>query len=187
MSRIFLSLAGVSTLLLVGAFVLGSLIHVGDPTAPTAAEMAARRWHMLTALAAIILATLVHSIVFTYFMGTGRWLEETSRAYGLGDEYHARNQRLKYRTLPGIIGCFVIFLATACFGAALDSGAWQVMTGTSIELGKTFHFVLAGASLLLNSGVFFGEYQSIWNNGAVVNEVLEEVRRIRLAKGLPVG
>ena len=48
----------------------------------------------LIGMVALVFTTLVHAIVLTYFMGTGRWLEETCRAYHLRDEHQARSRDL---------------------------------------------------------------------------------------------
>ncbi|MDB4638213.1 hypothetical protein OAF24_04875, partial [bacterium] len=76
MSRIFSSLCVVSTILLIVALVLG--LNIDD--AKELSSRGAVSNHMLMALAALVFALLVHAILLTYFMGTGRWLEETSNA-----------------------------------------------------------------------------------------------------------
>ena len=57
--------------------------------------------HMLIGLGTLTFAALVHAISLTYFMGTGRWVEETSRAYKLPTDFHDENQKIKYRLMPG--------------------------------------------------------------------------------------
>jgi len=114
--RIFLTLAMVSTVLLVGAFVLGSSIT--DAKEPTEAAQAVVRRHFLTALGALVFAALVHAIVLTYFMGTGRWMEETSRAYRLDSAWLNENRSLKYRTVTAMSVCMLLLIVTGGFGAA---------------------------------------------------------------------
>ena len=52
---------------------------------------------------ASLLAIMVHAVALTYFMGTGRWIEETCTAYKLGEEGRTANVRLKYRIIPGMV------------------------------------------------------------------------------------
>src|ERR1700690_3195758 len=72
MVRIFLPLAALSICSLVFAMILG--LTIDDPK--VLAAQAGVQYHFLAALAALVFATLVHAIVLTYFMGTGRWIEE---------------------------------------------------------------------------------------------------------------
>src|SRR5579862_6274904 len=44
---------------------------------------------------------LVHCIIFTYFLGTGRWVKEVTLAYRLPDEpLHKTTRELKRATFP---------------------------------------------------------------------------------------
>ncbi|MBS0265896.1 MAG: hypothetical protein JSS02_28455, partial [Planctomycetes bacterium] len=81
MTRIFLSLAIFTS---VGLFVaLGLGLAIGDATQRDLAVQSRVTVHMLTGAAALVFSMLVHALVVTYFMGTGRWLEETCNAYKL--------------------------------------------------------------------------------------------------------
>ncbi len=73
MKRIFLTLTIVSTLLLVGAFVLG--LQIGDPRSVSAATRRLMSYHLLISVAALIFAAFVHAVPLTYLMGTSRWME----------------------------------------------------------------------------------------------------------------
>lgn len=184
MTRIFLPLAVVSSLFLVGAFALGW--QIDDPKVVDRAVQAGVSAHFLAALAALCFTTLVHAVVFTYFMGTGRWIEETSMAYRLPESFYARNQALKYRVLPGIVGCFALLLATGGFGAAVDPASPVQFQGWLGLAPTTWHRSFAIVTLLANLGTHYAEYLALFHNGEVVDEVLAEVRRIRTEKGLAV-
>ena len=97
MKRIFLTLALISTALLMAAFVMGMTID--DPKVQTEEVAAAVNLHMGTAMFALIGVAMVHSLALTYFMGTGRWMEETTRAYHLILE-HRRICAMDARPLP---------------------------------------------------------------------------------------
>lgn len=184
MIRIFLSLSIVSNLLLIAAFGLGWMI--GDPTQPDRAVQAMVANHFLVALGALVFAVLVHAIVLTYFMGTGRWIEETSAAYKLPPDAHAANRALKYRTLPAMVLCIVLLVLTGAFGGAADPASPVRFQGWFGFSPATIHFLIASATLAINMLVNLWEYQAIESNGRLVLGVLEDVRRIRIERGLPV-
>jgi len=184
MNRIFLPLCGLSVLLLVIAFVLG--LQIGDLKIPDRAVQAAFARHFLTALGALCFATLVHAIVLTYFMGTGRWIEETSQAYQLQATFHQDNQRIKYRLVPAIVACFLLLLATGAFGAAADPGSPVQFAGAWGLTAARWHQTIAILTLVANLAVNYWEYIALFRNGEIVDGVLAEVRRIRLEKGLAV-
>jgi hypothetical protein len=184
MTRIFLPLAVVSTIFLVATFVLG--LQIDDPKVLDRGVQAGVSAHFLTALAALCFATLVHAVVMTYFMGTGRWIEETSQAYKLPASFFAENQSLKYRVVPMIVGCFALLLTTGALGAAVDPAS-PVQFGGWLGLSATmWHRSFAIVTLIANIGAHYGEYLALFRNGEVVDAVLAEVRRIRQEKGLAV-
>jgi hypothetical protein len=184
MNRIFLPLAVVSTIFLVATFVLG--LQIDDPKVPDRAVQAGVSAHFLTALAALCFATLVHAVVLTYFMGTGRWIEETSNAYHLSKAYFNENQSLKYRVVPMIVGCFALLLTTGALGAAVDPASPAQFAGGMGLSATMWHRGFAIVTLLANIGAHYGESLALFRNGEVVEEVLAEVRRIRTEKGLAV-
>ena len=184
MKRIFTTLAFFSTALLIAAFVLG--LSIDDVTAAKEATRSNVRWHFLTALAALCFATLVHAIWLTYIMGTGRWLEETCRAYRLERRFQAENRSLKYGTIPLMVGAFLLLLATGGFGAAVDPGSSVNFTGWAGMSGATIHFLLAVTALGVNVIVNLWESQTITRNGELIDDVLRHVKQIREQRGLPV-
>jgi hypothetical protein len=165
-------------------FVLG--LQIDDPKVVDRAVQAGVTFHFLSALAALCFATLVHAIVLTYFMGTGRWLEETSQAYRLPGEFLRECQRLKYRVVPGIVGCFLLLLATGAFGAAADPGSPVQFAGWWGFSPALWHRALAMLALVANLGLNYYEYVALFRNSEIIHAVLQEVRRIRLEKGLAV-
>ena len=184
MVRIFLPLALLGTVTLVIAMVLG--LSIEDPRVRTDAVRAAVRYHMLTALSALCFATLVHAIVLTYFMGTGRWIEETSNAYRLPATFFARSQAIKYRTIPAMVGAFLLLLGTGALGAAADPAATMQSNGWLGVTPATWHLTSAIVTVLANIGVNYLEFMALEHNGEIIDQVLAEVRRIRLEKGLAV-
>lgn len=184
MVRIFVPLALFSTVTLIAAMTLGLMIE--DPRVATAAVQASVQFHFLTGLGALCATTLVHAIVLTYFMGTGRWIEETSNAYKLPPTFHQRNQKIKYRTIPPMVFAFLLLLFTGALGAAADPAAPIQFKGLFGITPDKLHLTAAIISVLFNVGVNYLEFLALESNGTVVDEVLAEVRRIRLEKGLAV-
>lgn len=184
MNRIFLPLCGISWLLLGAAFVLG--LQIDDPKVAQLAVQRGVQFHFLTALAAIIFTTLVHAIVLTYFMGTGRWLEETSTAYRLDESFHQESQSIKYRTIPALVGAFLLLLMTGAFGAAADPGSPALFAGWFGLSAATIHQLAAILMLTVNAWVNYLEFTALFRNSEIIDRVLQQVRAIRLEKGLAV-
>lgn len=175
MNRIFIVLAVIGNALLAVAFVLGWLI--GD--AASLDGRGAVNRHMLVSLGGALLALLVHAVALTYFMGTGRWIEETSEAYSLGEERRKTNIRLKYQAIPGMVLAMLLIIFTAAFGAMADPAA-----NSTMQHASTIHFTLAIIMLLVNLLASALEYDAIRRNGLLVDAVVADVRRIRAERGL---
>jgi hypothetical protein len=176
-NRIFLILSTLTNLGLAWAFWLGWSID--DPRSLAADAQAGVTSHFLVALGAAVVVLLAHAVALTYFMGTGRWIEETCEAYSLGPAARAENIRLKYRALPGMVACILLVLATVAFGAVSDPAANFQMTSAPM-----IHFALASIMLAGNILASWVEYVSIARNGRIVQEIVAEVARIRRERGL---
>ncbi len=184
MVRIFLPLACLSTVSLIVATILGLMID--DPKVVTQVVQTGVQHHFLVALAAMVFATLVHAIVLTYFMGTGRWIEETSAAYQLDPQLFSRSARIKIRTIPLMVLCFAFLLTTGALGAAADPASPMQARNWGFLSAATTHLVAALITIIANLFVNWLEFRALEQNGEIVDRVLAEVRRIRLEKGLAV-
>jgi hypothetical protein len=177
LNRIFLTLAVVANTALGFAVWWGLSIRPGETILETTRH--AVSMHLLVALGASLLILMMHAIVLTYFMGTGRWIEETATAYKLGDEYRRKNIRLKYRVIPAMVACMALVIITGAAGAMSD----PIARGTA-SVASTIHFTLATLLVLGNLYTSWAEYQAIVRNGALVNAAVAEVKRIRSERGL---
>ena len=182
MKRIFLTLAIVGTALLITTLVMG--LSIGDPKSPQ--ERPAVSNHMQLALGAIIFALFVHAIMFTYFMGTGRWMEETSKAYKLSPDYCNENSRLKYSVIPLMFVCLVALVVTGALGAATDPATHSGFDGWFGLSGSQIHFLTACLTVGFNIVANLFEFQAISKNSALVERAMGEVQQIRRQYGLPV-
>lgn len=169
MHRIFLGLAvTVGTLLLV-SFVTGFLVPSGRGGA----------WHDLHFLLSLLTAMatlLVHSVVFTYFLGTGKWVGEVARVYQLPGWVWATAVKNKRRAFPFELGSMLLVGAAAWLGAAAD---------TRRELNATWaawHLGVSAVALGFNLGAFVVEYASIVAQARLLLEVKDQADRLREAR-----
>lgn len=177
MNQIFVPLAGLANLALVVTFWLGWRIEDAASLAEAARQQVSL--HFLFALASAGFALLVHAIVLTYFMGTGRWIEETSAAYQFDPAARRENIRSKYRVIPGMVACMVLIIVTGAFGAIADPASNMQM-----QWAATIHFTLAITTICLNIFVSAVESVQISRNTVLVNLVYEEVKSVRKERGL---
>lgn len=179
MNQIFSVLAIISNLGLLITFLLGW--RISDPG--SLSELARNQVsnHFLFALGAILLTLLVHAIVLTYFMGTGRWIEETCEAYRFEGAARQENIRLKYRVIPGMVGCMFLLILTGAFGAMSDPAA-----NVRVPSAHWIHLSLAILTLTANFATSILEFQMIRRNGALVDLVYREVQTVRREHGLDV-
>lgn len=182
--RIFLTLAVIAVLLLATSVVLG--LNIGDAKSLETVEQSRISTHMLTGLAALTFGILVHAITLTYFMGTGRWVEETSSAYSLDETFYKQNQKIKYGLLPGITLCVVLLITTGALGAVADPATPMSLDGTLGLTSAQIHLIVAVLTLIMNLLAYFTQFVAIAKNMQVIEAVLQEVRRIREERGLPV-
>lgn len=187
MKRIFLTLAVIANVIMLVSLLLGW--QIGDPMQSHGLDAAVNTrisQHILIGLGALTSVTMVHALLLTYFMGTGRWLEETSQAYSLAPEWHRQNKQIKYGILPGIVICFLMVVATGAFGAVADPATAVSLDGVFGLSDSAMHFTIAVMTWLVNLIANTTQFVAIARNSAIVDGVLAEVRRIRIERGLPV-
>ncbi|TWT57582.1 hypothetical protein KOR42_09440 [Thalassoglobus neptunius] len=176
-NQIFLFLALLGNSALFVTFYLGWRIEDASSLSEVARQHVSI--HFLFALAAASFALLVHAIVLTYFMGTGRWIQETSDAYHFDEAARRRNIQLKYQVLPGMMLCLILILTTGAFGAVADPAS-----NTQMNYADKIHFTLALTTLLANLIVNVIQYNAISLNSQLVDQVYQEVLAVRKERGL---
>ncbi len=159
-------------------------MSIGDATQRAAQTVVS--YHLLTGLGALIFTSLVHAIVLTYFMGTGRWLEETTTAYKLDWSSYKASKTLKYRTILLMLVCFLMLIVTGAFGAAADPASEVGFRGFWGLSGGAVHMTIALMTWAVNLLVNVYQFQVLTRNGEIIEGVLAEVRRIRIENGLSV-
>ena len=183
MQRIFLVISILAVIVMFVAYMFG--LHLEDPSSSDPAIQATVNRHMLTAMGALMVITLIHAIAFTYFMGTGRWLEDVSKSYQLSDSYFQKSRQLKYRVMYLMGVCVTLLIITGATGAAADPASpFDFERWTHLK-PSTLHFLCTSTTLFVNLIAFSLEYVAICKNGSLIQDVMAEVRTIRIERGLP--
>jgi len=131
--------------------------------------------HFFLGLTTALVILLIHCIIFTYFLGTGRWVKEVGLAYDLPDEpWPHLTRELKRATFPPALFAMLIAIATAAAGAGAQLREWPWFV----------HATLAFLTLVFNLWAFKVEHASLVLNAQIIREVLLEVDRIRASRGL---
>jgi hypothetical protein len=176
MSRILVNLTALNFVALAAAFAAGwvsffrgSRGNADDPT---------YLLHVFLGLVAATTALGVHSLVFIYFLGTGRWVKEVAIAYRIPDDPLPKLTRdLKRRAFPPALFAMLVPIATSAAGAGVATLSWPWL----------YHALLGVATLLVNAWAFTVEYRCVRTNAGLIDEVMREVDRIRAERGLPTN
>jgi hypothetical protein len=169
MIRIFLVMAVTGGSLLAADVVLGFLA-TGDEHDPSAI---ARRVHVLFSIATVVVLLGIHSIVYTYFVATGKWAKEVVQAYQLPDWIGAQATKNKRRAFRFVLGSMTVLAAAAWLGAAADTrGAFYTL----------WHLGSAALAVAFNLGSFVVEYAVIVAHVRLLNELKDRADRLREAR-----
>ena len=166
MSRYFLVLAVLGGSLLVADTALG-FVAAAEIPGPHAVGRAV---HLLFSLLTVVVLLGIHSIVYTYFMATGKWAKEVIRVYGLPDWFLAQAKRNKRRAFRFVLGSMTAIAVAAWLGGAADT------------LGTTYapwHLAAAAMAVAFNLGSFVVEYAAIVGHARLLAELKGEADRLR--------
>jgi hypothetical protein len=167
MHQIFLALAVADLTLILISYGLGWFV-------PSGGGGIVRDVHFLVGLLTMLATLMVHGVVYTYFIGTGKWVGEVTRVYRLPEWMEVQAKRNKRRAMPFITWGMLAMGATVWLGAAADT-----MRG----FGGTWHFLVATFTLGFTLGAFFLEYRAIVGQMRLLAEVkvrADEGRRLAL-------
>jgi len=168
MIRYFLVLAVTDASLLIASFIVG-LLASGEPRGPHAVL---RGVHVLVALTATMATLAVHSIVYTYFLATGKWAQEVVRVYELPvwiNDQAKKNKRKAFRF--EFWGMSLVAIA-AWMGAGADTQG----------LNPLWHLFIAAVAIAFNFGAFAVEYAVIVAHARLLLEVKAQADRLRAAR-----
>ena len=177
MSRIFISLALLNAGALVATFTVGFLCEGrANVSADMPLTVSQQRFafHLFAGLFTAVLTLVVHCLALTYFMGTGRWVQEVVAAYRLPETLGNQARLLKQRTFPFVLGSILLIIGTAALGAATDRGL----------IDRNLHLAGAVLTISFNFWSYFREYVAIRANGELLDKIMGEVNRMRRERGL---
>mgnify|MGYP007059453830 FL=1 len=153
-----LTLANLAVLGITFGYGFGAVDSAGEATG-------AYNTHLLLGVAAGMMATLTHVVVFTYFMATTKWLGAATDKAGVGDDRFLTAALSRKRR--------AFFLAMSAVGLTmitLFAGAGADPTMMNPLWPGEVHLMLAGAAIAANLFVAFGEYALIARQGRAIDE-----------------
>src|ERR1700720_375992 len=111
MTRTFSTLA-VLILFLFAATIVVGFISFAQDSSEAKREVFIVPFYLGLGTALVVL--LVHCLIFTYFLGTGRWVKEVGLAYQLPDQpYPKWTRELKRQTFPPALFAMLSVIAAA--------------------------------------------------------------------------
>jgi hypothetical protein len=168
MLRYFLVLAVTDGSLLAASFVLG-LLASGEPRGPHAVL---RGVHVLFAILTTMATLAVHSIVYTYFLATGKWAQEVVRVYGLPEWVNHQAKKHKRKAFRFEFWAMTTVAVAAWLGAGADAQG----------LNPLWHLGASVVAVGFNLGAFGAEYAVIVAHARLLTEVKAQADRLREAR-----
>jgi hypothetical protein len=181
MTRILITLASSSLILLCAALIVGLLM--GDLYAQPLPSQETQHWatvHRLLGLAAALVVVFVESVIVTYFIGTSRWCKEVVETYRLDPAAARASNRLKRRTFPWALAGMLAVVGIIALGGASDPATGRPNT----EAWGDWHLVAAVAGIALIAWTYAVAWINVTENHAIIEQLVAEVNRIRNARGL---
>jgi hypothetical protein len=179
MTRILLTLASLSIVLLAAAFLLGLVI--GDLYAPRPSNetLSWATVHRLTGIAAALVVVFVESVVVTYFIGTSRWCKEVVETYGLDRRWVAESNRLKRRTFPWALAGMLAIVGVIALGGASDPATGRPNT----QYWAQWHLAGSIGGIALVAWTYLLAWKNVFANHAIIERIVAEVDRSRRERG----
>jgi hypothetical protein len=179
MTRILLTLASLSLILMGAALTIGLLVgDLYDRPGPDTLHWATV--HRLTGIVAALVVVLVESVIVTYFIGTSRWCKEVVETYGLDPAPVRESNRLKRRAFASSLVGMLTILGVIVLGAAADPATGRPNT----QAWTNFHLAGAIGGTALIAWTYVVGWQYIGANHAIIQQIVAEVARIRRERGL---
>jgi hypothetical protein len=181
MTRIFLTLASLSIILLVAAMMMG--LSMGDLYQRPVPSRETLHWaslHRLTGVAAALMVVFVESVVVTYFIGTSRWCKEVVETYQLDRAAVSASNQLKRRTFPWALAGMLGVVAVIALGGAADPASLQPNT----KAWANWHLIGAFLGIGLVAWTYLIAWNNIVANHSIITALVAEVARFRQDHGL---
>jgi hypothetical protein len=165
MIRYFLVLAVTGMSLLTADFAVGFFA--------AGAVRGMRALHVLLSIATVVALLGIHSIVYTYFVATGKWAKEVVTVYQLPDWFNTQAKKNKRRAVRFVFWSMTTIAVAAWLGGAADT----ISTSYTI-----WHFGSAALALAFNLGAFVVEYAVIVVQVRLLTELKDRADRLREAR-----
>lgn len=121
--------------------------------------------HFTAGVFTALFTCLVHSIVFTYFIGTGKWIkEEVAKARLKAEDWIPQTKQFKMKTSPLALYSIILILITAFLGASVQNNASAAL--------YWLHKSAAYLTLVFNIFSFYIEGKVIAENSKLLEKAL---------------
>lgn len=137
--------------------------------------------HMMFGIAAALATLMVCSVSITYFVGTSKWCKEVCDTYHLDDRFVRANDAAKRRSFRWATFGALAILGVVALGAASEP-TW--MNAVNSQNYVQPHYIAALAAIGFICVSFYMQGAALAENGRIIEGVMQEVGRIRAAKGL---
>lgn len=158
MIPLFLGLTALNLLCLIATAALGYA---------TARGIAVGQWHILAGALSAIVCCAVHSVVFTYFIATAKWIQHAVTVKQLDPALTAPTRSFKAQAVPAALAAIAGVTAAALLGAYADSYQRSSMP----------HQIAALTAIAINLLAAGAEYRAISRNGALIDTILSQIAR----------
>jgi hypothetical protein len=174
MNRIILGMAITNYILVAATMVLGLM---GDsPRDFNDLGNAAFRYHFQMGILTALFTMLVHCFVFTYFLGTSRWVKETVSAYRLDSSFLRQSQRMRGQAMGVAMISILAVVATIASGAGVHTRVFPISVHQLTPI-LTYTFMIFAYRI---------EIVSVERHVHLTDEIMEEVQRLR-AERMPAA
>ena len=128
---------------------------------------------MLLSIATVVALLGIHSIVYTYFVATGKWAKEVVTVYQLPEWFNTQAKKNKRRAFRFVFWSMTTIAVAAWLGGAADT----ISTSYTI-----WHLGSAALALAFNLGAFVVEYAVIVVQVRLLTELKDRADRLREAR-----
>src|SRR5262245_58947476 len=180
MTRILLTIATLSILLMVGALLAGFSIGNLYERPPSEDTLHWATVHRLTGLAAALGVVFVESIIVTYFIRTSCWCKEVVETYQFDSEFVAESNRLKRRTFPWALAGMLVVVGVISLGAASDPPA----RFANPQGWAYWHLLGALLGIVFIAWTYFVAWTNVVANHAIIERLVAPVQQVRRERGL---
>lgn len=171
MIRVFLALVVSHLIFLAATFVIGLLVH----------DQRSFEFHFALGLFIALYTCFVHSVVYTYFIATGRIAHAGVVEAKMDNHFLIEQTRLKSKVFRVVMLAAGTMLITVFWGAYITNLPKGDIPDAS---NQTVHLALALATIAANVYAYVSEHGLIRANGQLLDQLFEDHNR-RLGKQPP--